>query len=233
MKLNMKINYNYIFIIISILLLISLISVIHIQKNPIIIDTNTVEFFENIKTENKKNKTQNLDSREKKDNLEIQPSTDTVNKKGSNLVIDFIDPPARVHNTMKSLFMKWTKVNSQHFNIIRYYQNNIYGLDKDGHVWKGSLNNDKIEKFIKTGSIKNIQISNNFIYGTDKSGKLYKHNLDGSGKWEQISQVITNHVFTIHNSIIYTISDGRLATMGLNSSNMNLGAKADIRIYLF
>ena len=217
----MKLNYNYIFIIISILLLLTLLSVIYIQNDPVIIDTNSIETFENNKTEKKETK-------DNKDNLEIQPSPDTVNKKGSNLVIDFTNPPGQ-HTSLKKLFMKWTKAKPGHFTIIRYFQNNLYGIDKDGHIWKGSINDDKIEKFIKDGKVRNIQISDNFIYGSGNSGKLYKRNLDGSGKWELISHDITNHVFTIHNSIIYTVSEGRLATLAVNAHNMHLGAKSDAK----
>ena len=228
----MKLHYKYIYIILSILLLLSLLAIIHIQKEPIIIDTNTNESFENNNQDNNKanNEDNNKDKNQNKnkDNLEIQPSPDTINKKGSNLVIDFTNPPGQ-HSSMQSLFMKWTNVKPGHFKIIRYHENNIYGVDNDGHVWKGDLKSDRIEKFIKDGQVKNIQISNNFIYGIGNSGKIYKRNLDGSGKWEQISKEITNHVFTIYNSVIYTISEGRLATLGVNADNMHLGAKADAK----
>jgi len=159
----MKLHYNYIFIIISILLLISLISVIHIQKDPVIIDTNTVEFFENV-------------NKDKNHNLEIQPSNDTINKKGSNLVIDFTDPPGR-HNTMEQLFMKWTKKTPGSVTQSLIYNNKIYGLGLDSQIWEFPLSGDiktGWKKITNNGAVKLFRIYNNTIYGLGMNNKIYK-----------------------------------------------------------
>ena len=130
----MKLHYNYIFIILSILLLLTFLNVIHIQKDPGIIHTNTVEFFENKYQDSKTKNKDNLESKEN-NNLQIKPSNDTINKKGSNLIIDFIDPPG-IHNTMENLFMKWTKKTPGIVIQSLIYNNKIYGLGLDSQIWE-------------------------------------------------------------------------------------------------
>ena len=201
----MKLHYNYIFIILSILLLLSFLSVIYIQKDPTTIDTNTVEFFEN--------KNQNSET-ENKDNLEIKPSNDTINKKGSNLVIDFIDPPGK-HNTMENLFMKWTKKTPGSVTQSLIYNNKIYGLGLDSQIWEFPLSGNtktKWKQITNNGEVKLFRINNNTIYGLGTNNKIYKRLLSSNPKsnWELMN--ITSDWFDILNNVIWTRSGFNMFT---------------------
>ena len=193
----MKFDYNYIFIIISIVVLILLISLMYIQKDAVIINTNKVEFFENVNKDNKNNKNHNS---------EIQPSLDIVNKKGSNLVIDFIHPPG-TYNTIEEIFMKWTKKTPGSVKQTLIYNNKIYGLGLDSQIWEFPLSGDlktKWKQLTNNGAVKLFRINNNTIYGLGTNNKIYKRLLTAQPKtnWEPMN--ITCNWFDILNNKIWT-----------------------------
>lgn len=161
----MKLNYKYIYIVICILLLVSILSIIHIQSQ-----SNILETFEN------------------DDNLENVSSSNNINKEESNLVIDFDNPPGK-YNTMEELFMKWTKKTPGIVSQSFIYNDKIYGLGSNLQIWDFPLSgNEKNDWNLITnnGLIKLFRINSNIIFAQGTNNILYLRSLtsDPKSSWQ-------------------------------------------------